>query len=223
MPFELQPGEQVFFPAPFIPTEHNPLIISNRRVVQYAALGPFPIAEFEVGKIEHIGRMSKRPLMPLAIMLAILGLIFFIVGTMKVLPAVLFAGQGKANPEEAELTDDGRLVEGKNSDDDFPTEFGDKEVAAGALKRKAEKLKKLKEIKPGLPPITSGFVFSVLSVLGGIGLGLIARKVWRKEDYYIFCRTGEQVYTIQVASSIQENVVLSTLSAAKTAAASAPA
>src|SRR5262245_27670102 len=120
MPFELQPGENVFVPASFIPTEHNPLIITSRRVVQYAPLGPFPIAEFEVVKIEHIGRMSKRPLMGVAIAVAILGLIFFIVGAMKVLPAVLFAGQTKENPEEAELTDDGRLVEGKNADDDYP-------------------------------------------------------------------------------------------------------
>ena len=51
---------------------------------------------------------------------------------------------------------------------------------------------------------------------------LIARSLWRKEDFYIFCRSAEQVYTIQVQNSLQENIVLSTLSAAQLAAGTAP-
>ena len=212
MPFELQQGEQVFLPIALHPDEHHPLIITSRRVVQYAALGPFPIAEFEVGKIEHIGRMSKRPLMGLAIVLAILGLILLIVGAGKCcLRPVRRADQGQPRRGGAH----GRRPPRRGQERGRRLPFFDKDIQASSLKRKAEKLKKLKEIKPGIPPLTSGLVWGLVSILGAAAAGLIARSLWRKEDFYIFCRSGEQVYTIQVQNSIQENIVLSTLSAAQ--------
>ena len=36
MPFSPQPAEVVLYPAPFVPTEHHELVISNQRVVQFA-------------------------------------------------------------------------------------------------------------------------------------------------------------------------------------------
>lgn len=220
MPLELQAGEQVFFPQPFIPTEHHLLVVTNRRVVQYAPMGAYPIAEFEVGKIEFIGRMSERPLIGLAVVVGIVALILFIVGAAKVLPPTLTAGAPRASSDEAELTEDGRLVEGKDADDEYP--FYDKEIERESLKRKADKLKKITQIKPGLPPLTRSVVWGLVSLVAALALALLARRVYRKEDHFIFCRVADQVHRLSVATEAEQTQILSILQAAQQAAAAAP-
>ncbi|MCS6911714.1 MAG: hypothetical protein RMK29_18195 [Myxococcales bacterium] len=217
MPLELQPGEQVFFPQPFIPTEHHPLVITNRRVLQYAPMGAYPIAEFEVGKIEFIGRMSERPLIGLTVVVGIVAFILFIVGAAKVLPPTLFAEAPRSSSDEAELTEDGRLVEGKDADDEYP--FYDKEVDKGSLRRKLQKLKKLSQISPRLPPLTGDVIWGLVSLVAAVALALLARRLYRKEDFFIFCRVADQVYRLCLASEAEQMQVLSTLQAAQQAAA----
>jgi len=82
MPFSPQQNEVVLYPAPFVPTEHNELVISNQRVAQFAptAMGAaLPIAEFPVEKIQFVGRMTERPSAALGIVSIIVGFVFLIV------------------------------------------------------------------------------------------------------------------------------------------------
>jgi hypothetical protein len=219
MPLDLQAGELVLFPAPFVPTEHHRLIVTNRRVVQYAPVGAFPIAEFEVGKIEFIGRMSERPRKGLAIAIIALGLILFIVGAMKVLPVALYAGAAKDKTEEVEPEEtlDGRLVEGKDNDDEFP--FYDKEIEKKSVAAKAgSTLKKLKQIKPGLPPLTKDVKKGLLFWFLAFCCFVPASLLYKKEEFFIFCRCGGALHRLQVQNATQQNVVLTTLQAAQQSA-----
>ena len=106
MPFSPQPSEVVLYPAPFVPTEHHELVISNQRVVQFAptAMGAaLPVAEFPLEKIQFVGRMTERPSAVLGIVSVIVGFVFLIVFVAKVLPAFMYAGV----PDKTDVTLEG--------------------------------------------------------------------------------------------------------------------
>jgi hypothetical protein len=216
MPFEPQPGEVVLFPAPFIANEPQKLVISTKRVVQYAKEGVFPVAEFPVDKIEHVGRMSERPTMALGILSMIVGLVFFIVFVAKVLPQVMYAGtptKSEAGSDAADGPEEG--IEGRDANDDDPFEKdkdkGDKESVSEKAK---QRYKKVKEVKFGWPGFTEDMVVGFLFLLGAGIAGLIGRSMYGKERHMVFCRIGQVVYPIEVESGIQQNAVVSMIQAA---------
>ena len=96
IPFELQPSEQAFFPAPFVPTEQHRLVITNKRLVRFSDAGPFPIGEVPVDTIEFAGRQTERPYVGLAVVMGLLGLLLIIGGLWKVLPPAFSAGKTEA-------------------------------------------------------------------------------------------------------------------------------
>lgn len=217
MPIELAPGEVVLFPAPFVPNEPQKLVISTKRLVQYAAEGVYPLAELPIEKIDHVGRMSERPNMVLGIGGMIVGLVFFIVFVAKVLPQVLYAGapsKPAATESSADTPDDG--IEGRDSNDEDPFDEG-KEGKEGVKDKASKNLKKVKEVKLGWPGFTEDMVIGFLFLVAGGVAFLVGRSLYRKERHMIFCRVGEIVYPIEVRDSMQQNAVLATLQAAKQA------
>ncbi len=222
MPFQPQPEEVVLFPAPFVPTEHQQLVISNKRVVQFAPEGVYPVAEFPIEKIEHVGRMSERPNKILGIVAGLVGLVFVIVFVAKLLPQVLYAG-APAKPtssdsaEGGDGADDG--IEGRDANDDDPFEDGKSGKDGENVKEKAsKKLKKVKEIRVGWPGFTEDVIVGFLFLIGGAVSLLVARSLYGKEVHMIFCRVGQVVYPIQVRDAIQQNSILATIQAAQMAA-----
>lgn len=215
MPFELQPGETVLFPAPFVPNEPQKLVISTKRVAQYAAAGMYPIAEFPVEKIEHVGRLSEYPTRVLGILLAIFGLVLFIVSVAKVLPQALYAGappSAEAGDGSGDTPEEG--IEGRDANDDDPFDDG-KEKKEKLSDKASKKLKKMKEIKFGWPGFTEDVIVGILCLLGsGVAL-LLGRFLYKKERHLVFCRIGQIVYPIEVADSTQQNAVLSMIQAAQ--------
>lgn len=220
MPFQAQPGESVLYPAPFVPTELHALVITNKRVLQFSAQGNFPVAEFPVDKIEHVGRMSERPGKAMGIVAIILGLVFLIVFVAKLLPQVLYAGPPKAsaapkdadNPEE-EAGDD---IEGRDVQDDNPFEDGSP-GKDGLKDQAAKRLKKAKSISLGLPGFNEDTIIAVFALLAG-GLALFfGRRLYKNETHRVFVRVGDIVYPIDVPDTIQQNAVLTTISAVKPA------
>ena len=217
MPFSPQPSEVVLYPAPFVPTEHHELVISNQRVVQFAptAMGAaLPVAEFPLEKIQFVGRMTERPSAVLGIVSVIVGFVFLIVFVAKVLPAFMYAGVPDKTDVTLEGDDSG--IEGRDSNDDDP--FAKEKNGEEGVREKAEKkLAKAKAIKFGIPPLNEDIVWGVVALLGGGIALLLGRSMYRKQDFTVFCRVSDIVYRIPVASEIQQNMVLSTLQAAQQA------
>lgn len=223
MPFAPAPEETVLYPAPFVPTEHHLVVVSNKRVVQFApdANTAFPIAEFPLEKIDFVGRNSERPSATMGIVSAIIGAVFLIVFVAKVLPAVMYAGS--ANKPEA-ATDKGSGdeeagIEGRdvNDEDPFANEK-DAEVKESVRDKANKKLAKIKEVSFGIPPLTEDVVLGLLSLLaGGVAL-LVGRSLYNKEQHLVFCRVGEIVYKIEVRTPIQQAQILQTIQAAQQAA-----
>ncbi len=217
MPFSPQPSEVVLYPAPFVPTEHHELVISNQRVVQFAptAMGAaLPVAEFPLEKIQFVGRMTERPSAVLGIVSVIVGFVFLIVFVAKVLPAFMYAGV----PDKTDVTLEGDEsgIEGRDSNDDDP--FAKEKNGEEGVREKAEKkLAKAKAIKFGIPPLNEDIVWGVVALLGGGIALLLGRSMYRKQDFTVFCRVSDIVYRIPVVSEIQQNMVLSTLQAAQQA------
>ena len=215
MPFSPQPAEVVLDPAPFVPTEHHELVISNQRVVQFAptAMGAgHPVAEFPLAKIEFVGRMTERPSAVLGIVSVIVGFVFLIVFVAKVLPAFMYAGV----PDKTDVTLEGDEsgIEGRDSNDDDP--FAKEKSTEDGVREKAEKkMAKVKAIKFGIPPINEDIVWGTVALLGGIVALYLGRSMYRRQEFTVFCRVGEIVCRIPVHSEIQQNMVLSTLQAAK--------
>ena len=168
MPFSPQPAEVVLYPAPFVPTEHHELVISNQRVVQFAptAMGAgHPVAEFPLAKIEFVGRMTERPSAVLGIVSVIVGFVFLIVFVAKVLPAFMYAGV----PDKTDVTLEGDEsgIEGRDSNDDDP--FAKEKSTEDGVREKAEKkMAKVKAINFGIPPINEDIVWGTVALLGGI-------------------------------------------------------
>jgi len=222
MPFSPSPEETVLYPAPFVPTEHHRLVVSNKRVVQFSpdATTAFPVAEFPLEKVDFVGRNSERPSATLGIVSAIVGFVFLIVFVAKVLPAVMYAGSAK-NPEAATTKgsgDDDSGIEGRDSNDEDPfANEKDAEVKESVRDKANKKLTKLKEVSFGIPSLTEDVVFGVLSLLmGGVAL-LIGRSLYGKEVHKVFCRVGEVVFQIIVDSPTQQSQILQTIQAAQQA------
>jgi len=215
MPFQPQAGESVLFPAPFVPTEHQKLVITNKRVLQFAVDGNFPVAEFPVEKIEHVGRNSERPNKVLGQGAIILGLVLLIVSIVKVLPEVLYAGppaKPAAATEATEEGDSGDGIEGRDAQDDDPFEQ-DKVGKEGVREKANKRLKKAREISVGLPSLNENVIIGILCALGGAIALLIGRSWMRKEQHMVFLRANGIVYPIEVNDTIQQNAILTTISA----------
>jgi len=215
MPFSPQPTEVVLYPAPFVPTEHHELVISNQRVVQFAptAMGAgHPVAEFPLEKIQFVGRMTERPSAVLGIVSVIVGFVFLIVFVAKVLPAFMYAGV--PDKTDVSLEGDESGIEGRDSNDDDP--FAKEKSDQESLREKSEKkMAKVKAIKFGIPPLNEDIVWGVVALLGGGIALLLGRSMYRRQDFTVFCRVSDIVYRIPVSSEIQQNMVLSTLQAAQ--------
>lgn len=223
MPFQPNPDEVVLFPAPFVPTEQHQLVVSNKRVVQFAPEGNFPIADFPLDKIEFVGRMSRRPSLVPGVVALIVGVVFLIVFMAKVLPAAMYAGTpsktettAPRDPGDAEEElDDG--IEGRDANDDDPFAEGGSEKKE-STKEKLKKLKGLqKKVHFGLPDLTEDVVVGLLFLVGGVVAIFVGRSLYKKEEHLVFCRVGEIVYQMLMANSMQQTMVLSTLQAAQQA------
>ncbi len=215
MPFQPQAGESVLFPAPFVPTEHQKLVITNKRVLQFAADGNFPVAEFPVEKIEHVGRNSERPNRVLGLGAIILGLVLLIVSLAKVLPEVLYAGPPAKPAPTAEGTEDSDAaagIEGRDAQDDDPFEEG-KEGKEGVREKANKRLKKARDISIGLPSLNENVLVGLFCFLGGAIALLIGRSWYRKEQHMVFLRANGIVYPIEVGDTIAQNAILTTVSA----------
>lgn len=207
IPFELQPSEQAFFPAPFVPTEQHRLVITNKRLVRFSDAGPFPIGEVPVDTIEFAGRQTERPYVGLAVVMGLLGLLLIIGGLWKVLPPALSAGKTEA-PGKEEVIDTGRTA-----DDNFPAEL-DSQDPKKKLKAGADKLQKLKEIKVGVPQLTTDVVLGGLMVLLGAGAAFGARAAFRRRRHLVYCTAAGAVQPIPVESEQQQMMVLGAIQTA---------
>jgi hypothetical protein len=71
MGIELRKGENVFFPAPYVPSEPALIIVTDQRVVYFGDEGR---QEMEAKKVNFIGRMSGRPFLVACIIMALVGI-----------------------------------------------------------------------------------------------------------------------------------------------------
>lgn len=213
MPMDLKPGETVLFPNPYIPTDPNRVVVTTKRVAQFAPPGTFPIAEIEMDKIESMGRQTLRPYMHFAVILGLIASILVIGAIAKVLPAALQAGaeqkSGDKKPEEEK-----DKIEGRNADDDFPAEFGMKDDKKAQAEEKLKKLKKLKDnTKLGVPPL-GALVMPVLMALAALGAAAGAMALRNRRQYIVFCRTSQTVHRLEVQDEMQQNMILTMIQAA---------
>ena len=199
MPIKLEPNEIAFYPQPFVESEANLLVITNRRVVQFGESGHQQIAAREVS---HLGRVSERPLLPVGLVLAVIGLPLLIIGAYLFLsvrglslPAVPgVPGAPPAAP--ANVADDPSGAPAANPDDPSAAPAA---VAA-----------------PGDPADTR----TTGIVLGAVGVLLLAggALALRKERHFVMVRGGTQVMKIQATDKMQQNQILMTVQAAQSGA-----
>ncbi len=70
MGIELKKGENVFYPAPYVPSEPALLIVTDQRIVYFGDEGR---QEMESKKVTFVGRLSNRPYLWLCIVLVLIG------------------------------------------------------------------------------------------------------------------------------------------------------
>src|SRR5260221_553531 len=70
MGIELKKGENVFYPAPYVPSEAAMLIVTDKRIVYFGDQGR---QEMEANKVSFVGRPSGRPFLTMCIVFALIG------------------------------------------------------------------------------------------------------------------------------------------------------
>jgi hypothetical protein len=75
MGIELKKGENVFYPAPYVPSEPALLIVTDQRIVYFGDDGR---QEMESKKVSFVGRLSGRPYLWLCVVLALIGAPLFL-------------------------------------------------------------------------------------------------------------------------------------------------
>lgn len=80
MGIELKKGENVFYPAPYVPSEPAFIIITDKRVVYFGADGR---QEMEASKVSFTGRMQSRPYLVACIIMALIALPLVGIGAWK--------------------------------------------------------------------------------------------------------------------------------------------
>jgi hypothetical protein len=71
MGIELKKGENVFYPAPYVPSEPAMLIVTDQRLVYFGNEGR---QEMDAKKVSFVGRTSGRPFLVMCIVFALIGL-----------------------------------------------------------------------------------------------------------------------------------------------------
>ncbi len=75
MGIELNKGENVFFPAPYVPSEPALLIVTDKRIVNF---GPEGRQEMEASKVSFVGRLNGRPYILLCVLMVLAGAPLFL-------------------------------------------------------------------------------------------------------------------------------------------------
>jgi hypothetical protein len=75
MGIELKKGENVFYPAPYVPSEPALLLVTDQRIINFGADGR---EEMETKKVSFVGRSSGRPFLVACIIMALIGLPIFL-------------------------------------------------------------------------------------------------------------------------------------------------
>lgn len=75
MGIELKKGENVYFPAPYVPSEPALLIVTDNRIVYFGDEGR---EEMESKKVSFVGRTSGRPFILLCIAMVLVGAPIFL-------------------------------------------------------------------------------------------------------------------------------------------------
>jgi hypothetical protein len=104
MGIELKKGENVFFPAPYVPSEPALLLVTDQRIIHFGEAGR---EEIEAKKVSFVGRLQSRPFVAMCVVMALIGL-----------PLVLYA----ANNWFGVIGDTPAVKDMKNFDDQTVTE-----------------------------------------------------------------------------------------------------
>src|SRR5947209_7930792 len=75
MGIELKKGENVFFPAPYVPSEPALLLVTDQRIIYFGAEGR---DEMESKKVSFVGRTAGRPFLWMCIVMAVIGAPIFL-------------------------------------------------------------------------------------------------------------------------------------------------
>jgi hypothetical protein len=75
MGIELKKGENVFYPAPYVPSEPALLIVTDQRIVYFGDEGR---QEMEAAKVSFVGRLQGRPYLWLCVVMALVGAPLFL-------------------------------------------------------------------------------------------------------------------------------------------------
>jgi hypothetical protein len=125
MGIELKKGENVFYPAPYVPSEPALIIITDKRVVYFGAEGR---QEMDSAKVAFTGRMQVRPYLVACIIMVLIGLPMFLYAANRWYGVV---GEDIAPVKDMKNFDEQTLTEDPGVEDPFWTKL--KVIATGAI------------------------------------------------------------------------------------------
>ena len=188
---QLNQGENVLYPMPYVEGEAHLLVITNQRVVNFGDSGR---QEMPAGQLQFVGRLSMRPYMALGLILAVLALPVTGLGIYWIVTSGLLSSARSAIP-------------GAPTDD----------PAFGAPPPEA--LEEGEELPP--PPEPPSMAVKVLGIVfAPLGLIMIVGGVLliRLQRHLVLLRGGTMEIKIITKTQMEQTQILATVGALQTSA-----
>jgi hypothetical protein len=205
MSFQLGRGETILFPMPYVEAERPPYVVTNQRLVERT-----PAAErtLQVKQIVSANRARTRPHAALGAVILCIALGVAGVGAFEVFSVMgMQAAPWKALLPQA--SDDSAGKDDSESSDPVP--------------KVAPSSDDLPDDPSAEPPDDAAWQLEVLKTrltgmgllaLGGL-LALLGLRTFKKQRYFVVCRTGNDAMRILVLNKVQQDLILATLQAVK--------
>ena len=182
---DLAPGENVYYPMPYVEGEPHLLVITDQRVVHFGEAGR---QELPAKQVQFVGRLSLRPMVTLGVILAMLALPGLGFGIYWMVTSGLFTRAAAVT-----ATDDPSVqtpqTEGANAES-----VNDDEA-------------------PPPPDMTTYKVLGIVFAATAIVFAVVGILLIRIKRHYVIVRSPRDVLQIRAKTPMEQTQILATLGA----------
>ena len=191
MAFKAGAHENILFPVPYAENEQHKLIITTQRIVQTTDAGSVEVPTMEVG---FVGRNVIRPRLALAIALIVLAVPLVIFGAYEIISVWGYEAASPTDLFSSSASDDTDTAAPPVPDANAPEGMSPDEWKKSVLESR---------------------IIGAVCLLLALGMGIVARKMWKVKRYFIMCKTAKRMMRIEAKDEVQQTQIMVTISAIK--------
>jgi hypothetical protein len=191
MAFKAAAHENILFPVPYAENEQHKLIITTQRIISTTDAGSMEVPTIEVG---FVGRNVVRPRLALAVALIVLAVPLVIFGAYEIISVWGYEAAAPTDLFSSSSSDDTDTAAPPAPDPNAPEGMSPDEWKKAVLVNR---------------------IIGAVCLLSALGMGIVARKMWKVKRYFITCKTVKRMMKIEAKDEVQQTQIMVTISAVK--------